>query len=147
MFDDKEALILEIKKAENLHGHLGPFLVIGVKMAKHAKKILNMEKAEQLDLQVMAKLPLTTPFSCILDGIQSTTQCTVGNRKLKVKNFKEGVTAVFRLKNQNKIIKVQVKRQVLETLKQQLSNGASVEELAWKIAETPESQLFEIENK
>jgi hypothetical protein len=33
-----------------------------------------------------AKLPLSTPFSCILDGIQATTQCTIGNQKLRIKN-------------------------------------------------------------
>ncbi|MEM1589534.1 MAG: formylmethanofuran dehydrogenase subunit E family protein [Candidatus Bathyarchaeia archaeon] len=147
MFEEREALILKVKKAENLHGHLGPFLVIGVKMARLAEKILSLEKAGRRDLRVLAKLPLKIPFSCILDGIQSTTQCTIGNGKLKVKNFNGGVTAIFRLKGQNKTVKVRVKRQLLETLEHQLSNGTLNEELAWKIAETPENQLFEIENR
>jgi formylmethanofuran dehydrogenase subunit E len=53
-----------IEKAADLHGHLGPFLVLGVRMGETAKKIL-----KTANLQVTAKLPLSTPFSCVLDGI------------------------------------------------------------------------------
>ncbi|MEM3616505.1 MAG: formylmethanofuran dehydrogenase subunit E family protein [Candidatus Bathyarchaeia archaeon] len=144
MLDEKEALTLEIRNAENLHGHLGPFLVIGVKMARLAKKTLNVDRDKQWDLQVMAELPLTAPFSCVLDGIQATTQCTVGNRKLEVKNSNEGMVAIFKLKSQNKALKIHVNKQMVEMLKQQLLKGVSNEELAWKIANTPENQLFKL---
>jgi formylmethanofuran dehydrogenase subunit E len=71
-----------IKKAADLHGHLGPFLVIGVRMGSLAKKILNANAEENNEFRVTARLPLLTPFTCIIDGIQATTQCTVGNQKL-----------------------------------------------------------------
>ncbi|MBS7647855.1 MAG: formylmethanofuran dehydrogenase subunit E family protein [Candidatus Bathyarchaeia archaeon] len=145
MFDEKEALILDIRNAEKLHGHLGPFLVIGVKMARLAKRTLNIDGDKQLDMQVSVKLPLITPFSCILDGIQATTQCTVGNRRLKAKNSEGDITAIFRLKNQDKILRINVKSQVVENVKQQLLNGTLNEELAWKIAALPEDELFKVE--
>jgi len=63
-------LILEIRNAENLHGHLGPFLVIGVRIGMLAKGISNANTWESNKLRVTARLPLLTPFSCILDGIQ-----------------------------------------------------------------------------
>ncbi|MEM3770581.1 MAG: formylmethanofuran dehydrogenase subunit E family protein [Candidatus Bathyarchaeia archaeon] len=146
MSNKKEALTLEIKNAENFHGHLGPFLVIGVKMARLAKKILNVDRNKLWDLQVVAELPLITPYSCILDGIQATTQCTVGNRKLEVRSSDESVVAIFKLKSQNKTLKIHVNKQMIEMLKEQLSKGASNEDLAWKIADMPENQLFNIEN-
>ncbi|MEM3566357.1 MAG: formylmethanofuran dehydrogenase subunit E family protein [Candidatus Bathyarchaeia archaeon] len=146
MLNEKEALTLEIRNAEKLHGHLGPFLVIGVKMARLAKKILNVDGNKRWNLQVMAELPLITPYSCILDGIQATTQCTLGNRKLEVRNSNESIVAIFKLESQNKTLKIHVNEQVIGILKEQLTKGASNEDLAWKIADTSENQLFEIEN-
>jgi len=147
VLNEKEALKLEIKNAENLHGHLGPFLVIGVKMARLAKKTLCPDNAKNWDMQVIAKLPLATPFSCILDSIQATTQCTVGNQKLKVENHEEGMTVTFKIKNQNKALTIHVNPQVIEMLKEQLSKGKPNEDLAWEIAVTPEKYLFKIEKR
>jgi formylmethanofuran dehydrogenase subunit E len=147
VLDENETLTLDIKNAENLHGHLGPFLVIGVKMARLARKTLNVNKNKLWSMRVMAELPLSTPFSCILDGIQAITQCTVGNRKLEVRNSNKDIVAIFRLHSQNKALKIHVNKQVVEMLKEQLSNGVSNEELAWKIAVMPESQLFKVENR
>lgn len=146
MSKEKEALTLEIREAENLHGHLGPFLVIGVKMARLAKEALNVDKDKLWDMQVMAELPLTPPFSCVLDGIQAITKCTVGNKKLEIRNSDGNIVTIFRLKSQNKALKICVNEQVVEMLKEQLSKGVSNEELAWKIAVTPENQLFKVEN-
>ncbi|MEM3703234.1 MAG: formylmethanofuran dehydrogenase subunit E family protein [Candidatus Bathyarchaeia archaeon] len=147
MLNERKTLTMEIRNAENLHGHLGPFLVIGVKIARLAKKHLKLNSVKQKDMQITAMLPLLIPFSCIIDGIQATTQCTVGNRKLKIKNSKETVKVNFRLKNPNRTLKIHVNPKVLETLKDQLSKGASNEELAWKIAFMPESQLLRIGNR
>ncbi|MEM2463885.1 MAG: formylmethanofuran dehydrogenase subunit E family protein [Candidatus Bathyarchaeia archaeon] len=146
MTNEKDALTLEIKNAENLHGHLGPFLVIGVKMARLAKKILKVDRNKLWDLQVVVELPLITPYSCILDGIQAITQCTVGNRKLEVRSSDGSVVAIFKLKSQNKTLKIHVNNHVIEMLKEKLAKGTSNEDLAWKIADTPENQLFNVEN-
>ncbi|MEM2522858.1 MAG: formylmethanofuran dehydrogenase subunit E family protein [Candidatus Bathyarchaeia archaeon] len=145
MFDDKETLVLSIKNAESLHGHLGPFLVIGVKMARLAMKELNASENKVLDMQIFAKLPLITPFSCILDGIQTTTQCTVGNRKLRVKRSDNDITVTFKLKGQEKVVKIHVKPHLIEELMSQLSKGIPKEKLAWMIAAKPEGELFEFQ--
>lgn len=147
MYNKSEDLTINIKNAVNLHGHLGPFLVIGVKMSRLAKKSLNADKVQHRDMLVKAKLPLETPFSCILDGIQATTQCTIGNGKLKVKNSEESVLATFKLKYQNKALTIHVNPKLIKTLEEQLSKGISNEELAWKIADMPEKHLFIVENR
>ncbi|MEM2666286.1 MAG: formylmethanofuran dehydrogenase subunit E family protein [Candidatus Bathyarchaeia archaeon] len=147
MFDDREALVLSIKNAENLHGHLGPFLVIGVKMAKLAMKELNASENKVLNMQIFAKLPLITPFSCVLDGIQATTHCTVGNRKLRVKSSDNDITVTFKLKSQDKTVKIRVKPQLVEELMSQLSKGIPNEKLAWMIAAKPEGELFEFQKR
>ena len=142
---EKEKLSLTIKKAEELHGHLGPFLVIGVRIGETAKRMLEVESNEKLRATV--KIPLKTPFSCILDGIQSTTQCTVGNQKLKIENSQREITVQFKLENPNNTLKIGVNQQIIEELKQEFSQGATNQELAWKIVELPENQLFSIEKQ
>ena len=140
-------LIALIEKATDFHGHLGPFLVIGVKMGNMAKRILNPNTGENNRLQATVKIPLLTPFSCVLDGIQATTQCTVGNQKLKIENSQKEITAHFELQNSNRALKASVNPKITEALMNKISEGSSNEELAWKIAHMPESQLFTIEKR
>ena len=144
-YKEKEKLSLTIKKAEELHGHLGPFLVIGVRIGETAKRMLEVESNEKLRATV--KIPLKTPFSCSLDGIQSTSQCTVGNQKLQIENSQREITVQFKLENPNSTLKIGVNQQIIEELKQEFSQGATNQELAWKIVELPENQLFSIEKQ
>ena len=136
-----------IKKAIDFHGHLGPFLVIGVRMGSLAKRILNLNAEESNKLRVTARLPLLTPFSCILDGIQATTQCTVGNQKLRIENSQAKVIVYFEQQNLDKGLRIYVNPKIIKELKDRYSEGASNEELAREIAFTPESQLFTIEKQ
>lgn len=146
MLKGKEGLNSEIEKAVKLHGHLGPFLVIGVKTAKLAEEALKLEPEKQRDLEITATLPLFTPYSCTLDGIQAVTQCTIGNRKLKIRNSsKVAITVDFRLKSQNKALRVNVNPEILEFLKDKYSKKTSNEELASIIAFMPEKELFTME--
>jgi len=142
---EEGSLILEIRKAESLHGHLGPFLVLGVKMANLARKILNIDRDKQRDMRVSVKLPLITPFSCILDGIQASTQCTIGNRKLKVRNSNGEILASFKIEGQNKTLRVILKQRLTEVLLKRLSEGVSNGKLALEVASAPEDQLFRVE--
>lgn len=141
----EEELELALKEAEKFHGHLGPFVVIGVRMGKIAKRILNSTNSENDALQVTAELPLLTPFSCVLDGIQIATQCTVGNQKLRIKNSQKEITAYFQHAEPGKALKISVNPKITEALINKLSQGFSNEKLAWEIAHTPENQLFTIE--
>ncbi|MEM2995291.1 MAG: formylmethanofuran dehydrogenase subunit E family protein [Candidatus Bathyarchaeia archaeon] len=134
-----------IEKAVDLHGHLGPFVVIGVKMGEIAKRILNSANSGNDALQVTAEVPLSIPFSCVLDGIQIATQCTVGNQKLKIKNSQKDITAYFQSVKIGKTLKISVNPQVTETLMEKISKGSQNEKLAWEIAHTPENQLFIVE--
>jgi formylmethanofuran dehydrogenase subunit E len=147
MFKENSDLELEIRNAQKLHGHLGPFLIIGVRMGILAKRILNANAVKSNKLQVTAKLPLSTPFSCILDGIQATTQCTIGNQKLRIENSQARIAAFFERKNSGDILSVHVNPQIIDELKNRYSEGASNEELAREITSMSESQLFSIENQ
>lgn len=143
MTESKQILLL-IENAAKLHGHLGPFLVIGVRMGDLAKRCLEVDDKSSCRLEVRIQTPLSTPFSCVIDGIQASTSCTVGNRKLKIKNSTKEIIARFRLQNTKKII-ISVNPRIAETLISEMSKGANAEQLAAKIAHMQEEQLFVFE--
>ncbi|MEM3576938.1 MAG: formylmethanofuran dehydrogenase subunit E family protein [Candidatus Bathyarchaeia archaeon] len=130
-----------IKRARELHGHLGPFLVIGVRIGEYAKKTLKGE------MKVLVRVPMTTPLSCIIDGIQASTQCTVGNRKLSIEESENEIVVHFKSQKTGKSIKVYVKPQLVEELKQKLSQGIASEELAQKVASALEGEIFTVEKQ
>jgi formylmethanofuran dehydrogenase subunit E len=131
-----------IKEAVKLHGHLGPFLVIGVRMGRIAKRI-QVNGRENVKFLAQVKVPLLTPFSCVLDGIQATTSCTIGNQKLRIENSKRKIAASFTL-DSAEAISVSVKPEIIKKLMNELSEGTSNEELAGEVARMPEDLLFTV---
>ncbi|MGB9740824.1 MAG: formylmethanofuran dehydrogenase subunit E family protein [Candidatus Bathyarchaeia archaeon] len=125
-----------IKRARELHGHLGPFLVIGVKIGEFAKETLNGK------MEALVKVPMATPFSCVIDGVQASTQCTVGNRRLLLENSEKEITIHFKLQGSKKMLRIYVNQQLVEELKQKLLQGVPDEELAWKVAQMPKNSIF-----
>ena len=136
---------LLIENAAKLHGHLGPFLVIGVRMGELAKRHLKVDDKSSRRLEVSIITPLCTPFSCVIDGIQVSTSCTVGNQKLKIKNSTKQITAHFRLQDSKKTIRISVNPKMAETLISDMSKGADPEQLATNVARMGEEQLFVLE--
>lgn len=134
-----------IENAAKLHGHLGPFLVIGVRMGEIAKRHLDVDEKNSRGLQASIKTPLSTPFSCVIDGIQATTSCTVGNQKLKIEKSMKEITARFKLESSDKTMKISVNPKVARNLTEEMSKGADSEQLAAKIARLKEEQLFVLE--
>lgn len=146
-FNRQEPSVLSsfVEKATEFHGHLGPFLVIGVRMGLIGLKKLDA-KPNDKQLSVTASLPLHVPFSCIIDGLQVTTKCTVGNQKLTVKNSEE-IQAEFKRGSSRGMV-VALSDSAFEKLKAQLlREGMSDEEvcdLAWKVAAMSEGELFAV---
>ena len=139
----KQELATLVRKAAEFHGHLGPFLVIGVRMGLIGVRELGVKENSE-KLRVTAMLRHQVPFSCVVDGIQVATKCTIGNQKLKLINF-PGITAGFELPHRKKLT-VTVNPTTFNRLKGSLlSENVSPEEtqkLALMIASMPEEELF-----
>ena len=132
-----------IEYGRKLHGHVGPFLVIGLKMGAAAKKALNVSDADCTLLTAEVAVPLHPPFSCLLDGIQVSTTCTIGNQRLQVKNSKT-IQATFRSEKDAKAVKITLTQHLSEQLEQKQKQDKLEEAFAWELAELPENQLFNI---
>ena len=72
-----------LKTIEQFHGHLGPYAVIGYKMGKIACEQLGSDPFEK---NVTVSTGTTPPISCIIDGIQLGSGCTLGKGNITVKN-------------------------------------------------------------
>ncbi|MGQ9624680.1 MAG: FmdE family protein [Candidatus Bathycorpusculaceae bacterium] len=141
MLNEEDRLKSLIIEAEKLHGHLGPFLVIGVRMGVIAKKILNN------NLYATVKTPFLTPFSCVVDGVQAATTCTIGNQRLKIEDSSGEIAAYFKTLNPHKTLRIIVNPETVKALVDKLSEGIPNEDLAWEIAHKPEYELFRIETQ
>ena len=141
-----DALRKQIEEAVRLHDHLGPFLVVGVRMGRFANEKLRPNHSEHGILEAHVKVPLRPPYSCILDGIQSTTQCTVGNGKLGFEKSEE-IAVEFRLQDPNSTLQITVDADFVKTLMQQIKTSVPLNLLAEHVASMEEDGLFKIEPK
>jgi formylmethanofuran dehydrogenase subunit E len=134
-----------LEKAAEFHSHLGPFLVIGVRMGLTGLKEIGEQSFDQL--AITASLPLHVPFSCIIDGLQVSTHCTVGNRRLSLEDS-DTIQARFRKKENCPEVTIALNQSTLEKVKTQLLKeampDAEVRRLAWTVANMSEDDLFEI---
>jgi formylmethanofuran dehydrogenase subunit E len=140
--EEPEQLKTQIKDAVELHGHLGPFLVIGVRMGKVALQILKSGNQQDGELHAWVEVPLRTPFSCTLDGIQSTTHCTIGNQRLRVENSLRKISARFETRDSGKTLTITVNPEIVKEVTDEISKGTPNEAQAEVIASKPERQLF-----
>jgi len=69
------------------HGHLGPYLIIGMKMGELSNELLGKEIGAgkgYFRKRVIVKTGTKPPISCIIDGIQYTSGCTLGKGNIEV---------------------------------------------------------------
>jgi len=126
---NKKELSLIVDNARKLHGHLRPFLVIGVRMGMTAKKALNITSDQCTSLKASVKVPLFPPFSCLLDGIQASTTCTVGNQRLTIENSEE-ICVNFTNQNTNRTVKITLKPKMAEELEKRRLEESLTEKFA-----------------
>jgi len=63
------------------HGHLGPFIVIGYRIGKYAKEqFCNDPFGISAEVYCSGK----PPESCIVDGVQLGSGCTLGKRNIEI---------------------------------------------------------------
>jgi len=137
-----------LKRAGEFHGHLGPFLVLGLRIGLAGLRELNSKSGER-KLEVTVKLPYSIPFSCTVDGLQIATKCTIGNKRLRIIDH-SGIEAKFELESGEQVT-LAVNTDFLETLKGQLPSenlpNEVVRKLAQAVASTAETELFTVSRR
>ena len=128
-----------LKSAANFHGHLGPYLVLGLRIGLFANRTMKSRGLHDLSATVWTKP--SPPESCLLDGIQFSSGCTLGKGNLRIKNASQ--TRV-RFRKGNRSIHIKPTEETAKMLRS-LSGRTTkheVEELAVHFSSIPESDLF-----
>lgn len=89
--------------AEWFHGHYQPYIALGIRMGEFAMDLL---EAKRHELAVTSETGTRPTFSCMTDGLQLVTGCTIGNGRLKVL---EKATLAATFSKDNKQIRVEAK--------------------------------------
>ncbi|NVM02777.1 MAG: formylmethanofuran dehydrogenase subunit E [Candidatus Helarchaeota archaeon] len=131
-----------VKNATAFHGHLGPFLIIGLRMGLLAREKLKPKEIHSL--KAIVKTKLKAPYSCIIDGIQVSSLCTLGKNNISVLES-DILEAVFESKT-NKI-KISVKDEVVNKIISLKLKRDSPEMMKFSdnVKNFKDSELFEIE--
>ena len=101
-----------LKRAIEFHGHSGPFMIIGVRMGIAALRLLDARG--WFDLRCHVLLRWRPPDSCIIDGIQYSTGCTMGKHNIEVEE-KEGVAADFYKTEEH--IRIILRKEIIEKIR------------------------------
>ncbi|MFA5330873.1 MAG: formylmethanofuran dehydrogenase subunit E family protein [Methanoregula sp.] len=116
------------------HGHLGPFIVLGYRIGKYAKEQFCNDPFELSASVYCAGKP---PESCIVDGVQLGSGCTLGKRNIGIVESPE-IRCVFT--TQGKTLTVTPKPET--RMKTSGHSESAVEKFAEELYNWPDDQLF-----
>jgi|GEM_PF-301013 len=122
------------------HGHLGPYVVLGYRLSRLAVETAGCEG--HFDIEATVYTPLTPPPSCIIDGIQIGSGCTLGKRNIEVLPCEGPARALFTAKNGRRLV-VGLKPGVPGRVKE-LVESLGVEEAGMFFLTAPKETLFEV---
>ena len=129
-----------LEQAKNFHGHIGPFLILGLKAGLEVVKIAGKDP---LNSFVEVRLPLQRPYTCFVDGVQLCTGCTLGKMNIKLVNTLDESILMTYVCNGKRVC-LKVKDEILKFLILKLKNRYNMNKLAKEIWALPSSELFEI---
>ncbi len=129
---------IPLKQAIDFHGHLGPYLVLGLLMGKYA--LSRLRARAHFGLRVKVWGAKDKPRSCLIDGLQLSTGCTYGKGNIVKYNGAVIRTSFFN-QDTREGIDLLLSNEVIKKLKKALDHPSS-EKLAREIYKTKPECLF-----
>ena len=127
--------------AGRFHGHIGPFLAIGLRMGLLANETLGRDP-----MQVRARVSVDPrpPRSCVIDGIQFATGCTMGKRNIEIEPGAGPVAATF--SRGDRSVTIALRDTFLAAMEAALGGSPekAVVDYAHAIMDTAPEDLFEV---
>ena len=128
------------ERAIEFHGHGGPFMVIGLRMGLLALK--HLDAGGWFDLRCLVSLWWGPPDSYVIDGIQSSTGCTMGKRNIEIVE-RDGISASFHKKDEN--LRIALKNESLERIRNILvDEPEEIRRLISELIDARDQDMFEI---
>ena len=132
---------ISIKQAADFHGHLGPYLILGIIAGELALKKLGCKKFFGLEVKVRGANK--KPKSCLVDGLQLSTGATYGKGNIE-KISGSSIRIVIRNLKNNKKVKIEFKKWLSEVLND-LSGHKDSEMFAKKLYRTDPGKIFMVQ--
>ncbi|MEM2007766.1 MAG: FmdE family protein [Ignisphaera sp.] len=88
-----------IEKARELHGHICPFLILGLRMSEIAMSKLGISKASAIDTVEEKVVAIVEVNNCLVDGVQVATGCSFGNNSLIYLDLGKNALTLFKRGN------------------------------------------------
>lgn len=131
-----------LRGAKEFHGHRGPFLILGLRIGLTALRLLDAEG--WFDLKCRVRLPLKVPETCLLDGVQFSTGCTLGKRNIEIEEGEE-IEAFFEKRDGGRL-HIKVRPEAVRRIKEALSRGMEgMMEEAEHLLKASDEELFLIQ--
>ena len=129
----------EIKRQ---HGHVGPWNVLGWRIAQAALRELKSEWGRH-DLEIICYVPPQTPFTCMVDGLSVGSGNTLGRLDLRlgeVMDYRQSWVAIRRKDGKGDLLEFRPAAAYLKSIMNQPVEA--LERLSRECSERRESELF-----
>ena len=123
----------ELKELKAFHGHLGPYVIVGFRMGILAKKILSPNSHKGLRAEV--KTGTKPPLSCIIDGIQFSSGCTLGKGNISVSDERLPGAVFY---NKERKLSISLK----DSIKNKIEKEMNEKDLPFDIFKMSDEELF-----
>jgi formylmethanofuran dehydrogenase subunit E len=130
-----------LQRAVEFHGHLGPYLVLGLRAGLYANQELGRDP---MKTKAIIQTKTTPPESCFADGVQLSTGCTFGKGNISLQKG-EGLLVTFRKNSQKLTLKL--KKEIIEEMNSLPSEEEAWEDLARDLYKREVEKIFEIVDK
>jgi formylmethanofuran dehydrogenase subunit E len=127
------------EEIEKFHGHVGPYAIIGYRMGIIANEKLG---ADPFEKNTTVWTDIRPPLSCLIDGIQISSGCTLGKGSIQIQKDTDNLRAEFSNKKGEKI-QITLKPEI----RQEIDNNVTEENMiqySEDFYQRTDSELFEI---
>lgn len=138
IIEDINKIESSLDRLKEFHGHLGPYVIIGARMALIANEILGSDLFKK---KVTIFTETEPPRSCVIDGIQFFSGCTLGKGNINVKkSSKQQIKAIFELEGKKLEIRLKDNVKFLPN-----ANRTNTKELAIDYLKKNYKVLFDVQ--
>ena len=127
-----------VERGIKLHGHAGPYLNLGIRMGLLA--LDRLEAKGYFDLTAEIELEYRTPMSCLIDGLQISTGCTLGKGNIEIKNNPIPIKVLIKSKTNHKTMIASLKPEIYQLMDFKKNSD---ENLADRILDMSDNELFD----
>jgi len=127
-----------LRKAKEFHSHLGPNVALGLRMGRI---IVGRLGNTPFSFKITSLTGKTPPLSCIIDGLQLSTPCTVGNGGIEI--AERGEARVVASNKTGRTVEVRLRPEIWERVKAEY-DPSHEEALPLEFWEMSEEVLFEV---